>query len=239
VSLTPYETTESVKLNIEMHKTSCALFVLSILVSVNCVSVNNTNINSILNITKLWTQCPTIDCIRLRDITALTLYKDKWTTSRRTQSIPQLECTSGCSGTTLPSVVQCTNRGWDGKSVEWACSASLDTNCRFDQIKVNCEGYSYSGDDNVLVGSCGLRYSLQCSINKTWIVVIIVIIVLVAIFIIAIVIIVNANRRRRYGHSVDHRHSTNTFVYIDGHNNSSNNSSSSYVDTGYGGTDVR
>ena len=60
-----------------------------------------------------------------------------------------------------PSVVQCYNRGWDGREVQWECKADLEGEVRFDKVEVVCEGYDYPEDDFILAGSCGLEYSLE------------------------------------------------------------------------------
>lgn len=101
------------------------------------------------------------DRIKLIDIKYLTLYKDRLSTYRRLSPIQQLQCTSGCEYTHLPSIVNCYNLGWDGKTVQWECRAELDTNYKFGTIQISCEGYDYKGDEYVLVGSCGLEYSIE------------------------------------------------------------------------------
>ena len=60
-----------------------------------------------------------------------------------------------------PSVVQCYNRGWDGREVQWECKADLEGEVRFDKVEVVCEGYDYPEDDFILAGSCGLEYTLE------------------------------------------------------------------------------
>lgn len=60
------------------------------------------------------------DRILLRDVKALTLHYDRYTTSRRLDPIPQLKCvggTAGCDSYT-PKVIQCENKGWDGYDVQ-------------------------------------------------------------------------------------------------------------------------
>lgn len=60
------------------------------------------------------------DRILLRDVKALTLYSDRYTTSQRLDPIPQLKCvggTAGCDAYT-PKVIQCQNKGWDGYDVQ-------------------------------------------------------------------------------------------------------------------------
>lgn len=63
---------------------------------------------------------PVSDRILLRDVKALTLHYDRYTTSRRLDPIPQLKCvggTAGCDSYT-PKVIQCQNKGWDGYDVQ-------------------------------------------------------------------------------------------------------------------------
>jgi len=96
--------------------------------------------------------------ILLRDITALTLHKNQYTEGRRSK-VSQLKCISNCKEE--PSTVQCKNVGFDGKSVNWECKADMDKSLSFDRLRVSCEGYDRPGDDYVLVGSCGLEYSLK------------------------------------------------------------------------------
>ncbi|XP_004475208.2 store-operated calcium entry-associated regulatory factor [Dasypus novemcinctus] len=103
------------------------------------------------------------DRILLRDIKALTLHYDKYTTSRRLDPIPQLKCvggTAGCDSYT-PKVIQCQNKGWDGYDVQWECKTDLDIAYKFGKTVVSCEGYESSEDQYVLRGSCGLEYNLD------------------------------------------------------------------------------
>ncbi|XP_008055003.1 store-operated calcium entry-associated regulatory factor [Carlito syrichta] len=99
----------------------------------------------------------------LRDVKALTLYSDRYTTSRRLDPIPQLKCvggTAGCDSYT-PKVIQCQNKGWDGYDVQWECKTDLDIAYKFGKTVVSCEGYDSSEDQYVLRGSCGLEYNLD------------------------------------------------------------------------------
>lgn len=103
------------------------------------------------------------DRILLRDVKVLTLYSDRYTTSRRLDPIPQLKCvggTAGCDAYT-PKVVQCQNKGWDGYDVQWECKTDLDIAYKFGKTVVSCEGYESSEDQYVLRGSCGLEYNLD------------------------------------------------------------------------------
>ena len=104
--------------------------------------------------------------IRLRDIQALTLREGEYTTYKRTYAVPQLVCVGSiCPKDLLPQVVQCQNVGWDGQQVQWKCVADMDNSIRFKETTVICEGYSRKDDEFVLVGSCGLEYSLTRNRN--------------------------------------------------------------------------
>lgn len=106
--------------------------------------------------------CKSQDRVKLRDVQVLTLKAFEKTTGRRTRAIPQLLCVGGSGRCRdLPRTVQCYNRGWDGRSVQWECKAELKSNLQFGHIEVICEGYDYPEDDYVLAGSCGLEYTLD------------------------------------------------------------------------------
>uniref|UniRef100_A0A8D0HG86 Store-operated calcium entry-associated regulatory factor n=1 Tax=Sphenodon punctatus TaxID=8508 RepID=A0A8D0HG86_SPHPU len=101
--------------------------------------------------------------VLLREVQVLTLYKNQYTTYRRTFSAPQLQCIGGTAdcASYVPAVVQCYNKGWDGYDVQWECKADLDNSYRFGKLEVNCEGYDYPNDPFILRGSCGLQYTLE------------------------------------------------------------------------------
>lgn len=103
------------------------------------------------------------DSVLLRDIQALTFYKNRHTTARRSNPVPQLKCVGGSAGchVFIPEVVQCVNRGWDGVDVQWECKTDMDNAYRFGVIEVSCEGYNHPSDDYILKGSCGLEYTLE------------------------------------------------------------------------------
>ena len=44
---------------------------------------------------------------------------------------------------------------------QWECEAELSKHVRFDKTEVNCEGYSYPDDPNIVPGSCSLTYTLK------------------------------------------------------------------------------
>ncbi|XP_051801648.1 store-operated calcium entry-associated regulatory factor [Acanthochromis polyacanthus] len=103
------------------------------------------------------------DSVLLRDIQALTLYKNRYTTARRSSPILQLKCIGGSAGCQvfIPQVVQCLNKGWDGVDVQWECKTDMDNMYRFGHTEVSCEGYSHPADAYILKGSCGLEYTLE------------------------------------------------------------------------------
>ena len=112
--------------------------------------------------TLAWNESPA-PSVLLRDVGALTLHKDRYTTGRRSSPVPQLRCVGGSAGCRafVPQVVQCINKGWDGVDVQWQCKADMDNSYRFGQIEVSCEGYNHPNDAYVLTGSCGLEYKLE------------------------------------------------------------------------------
>ena len=57
--------------------------------------------------------------IKLADISALTLYQDEVTSSRRGKPIPQLVCKGKPCKLFTPEVVRCVNVGGEGTDVDW------------------------------------------------------------------------------------------------------------------------
>lgn len=99
--------------------------------------------------------------ILLIDIETLTLTTGRVTSAQRGPAVPQLDCRgSWCTPEFMPQTVQCVNRGFDGASVQWKCDANLDNRVKFGRIEVTCEGFPFTGDQSVLVGSCDLEYEL-------------------------------------------------------------------------------
>lgn len=97
--------------------------------------------------------------IRMVDIGWLHFRAGDETKSRRVAAVPQLSCSGElCREEFMPWAVHCINRGSDGSSVRWQCDAQLDIRVKFGVIEVNCEGFDHEGDQNVLMGSCGLKY---------------------------------------------------------------------------------
>lgn len=98
--------------------------------------------------------------IPIREVEALTLQFDKKTTGRRSSPITQLTC-RGMNCALAPSSVRCINAGHDGNDVMWDCNSVLDKSIKFGIMNVQCEGYDYPEDSDILVGSCGLDYTLE------------------------------------------------------------------------------
>jgi len=107
------------------------------------------------------------DRVLLRDVKTLVFYRNKRTTSRRTHSIHQLSCVGGTAGCKLftPDMVECKNVGPNSvdkaSKINWRCHAEMSDRVRFNHVEVICEGYDYPEDDYILVGSCGLEFTLD------------------------------------------------------------------------------
>ncbi len=105
--------------------------------------------------------------IPMIEIKLLTLEAGRMTGARRVAPVPQLECTGMlCTDDLMPKKVECHNIGARGQEVQWRCDAELDNNVKFGRIEVSCEGFEFTGDWNVLVGSCGLQYELIASSSQ-------------------------------------------------------------------------
>ena len=105
------------------------------------------------------------DAVMLKDIQVLTLHKGRWTTGKRSAPITQLNCIGGSAKHLAQKVeiVQCYNKGFDGRSQAWECVTEIDKSIKLGEVTVSCEGYHYPDDPQVLVGSCALEYSLEFS----------------------------------------------------------------------------
>uniref|UniRef100_A0A6G1SEK8 Store-operated calcium entry-associated regulatory factor n=1 Tax=Aceria tosichella TaxID=561515 RepID=A0A6G1SEK8_9ACAR len=106
------------------------------------------------------------DKLLLSDVKTLTFIRNKRTTSRRTHSIHQLSCVGGTAGCKLftPNVVECHNTGTNDKTTgkpKWRCQADMSDRVQFNHVEVICEGYDYPEDDYILMGSCGLEFTLD------------------------------------------------------------------------------
>jgi hypothetical protein len=83
------------------------------------------------------------------------------TLAGRNPSENQLKCIGGNSFNFEISVIQCKNTGFDGTTVHWKCEAELPTHYRLGKTDVVCEGYSKTGDEYLLKGSCMVEYTLH------------------------------------------------------------------------------
>lgn len=98
----------------------------------------------------------------LGNVKSLTFQKGLFTVAQRGATIHQLRCVGGNACNKYePDVVQCTNVGSDGRDYQWKCEASLPEEYSFGTTTVSCEGFESSDDSNILVGSCGLEYTLN------------------------------------------------------------------------------
>lgn len=103
------------------------------------------------------------DSILFRDIKTLVLHKGRLTRGGRSAPIQQINCVGGdaCKYFT-PEVIRCSNIGSnDQGEPQWKCQAEMENLYRLGRTSVSCEGYSRSGDPVVLVGSCGVEYTLH------------------------------------------------------------------------------
>jgi len=108
----------------------------------------------------------THDRVWLPDIQVLTLTHGKMTTGRRSSPVKQIKCVGECAqGQFKPSVVQCYNRGGDGRDVQWECKSDMDNSFRFGDVEVVCEGFDYPEDPHILAGSCALQYTLDLTME--------------------------------------------------------------------------
>lgn len=100
--------------------------------------------------------------VHMDNVRTITLRKGSLTTGRRNSPIPQTNCIGGaaCGTRHEPRTIQCQNQGSDGYDLQWECKADLDSNIRFGDVSVLCEGYDYPEDPFMLEGSCGIEYTL-------------------------------------------------------------------------------
>jgi hypothetical protein len=108
-------------------------------------------------------QPPGPNAVLLGDVQTLTLHLGQETTGRRSAPQPQLQCVGGKGNRYADTVkiVQCYNKGFDGRDFQWKCESQMDTRARFGRLEVSCEGYRNPEDEWVLAGSCGLEYELD------------------------------------------------------------------------------
>ena len=100
--------------------------------------------------------------IPIKDVEVLTLQAGKMTTGRRSSPVLQQVCNGPrylCKN--RPDTIQCSNTGSDGLDANWECKGELENGVKFGKMNVQCEGYEYPDDPNILAGSCGLEYTLD------------------------------------------------------------------------------
>lgn len=121
------------------------------------------------------------DVIFLRNISSLTFYYDRYTTSKYHPAIKQLNCEGNACKYEKPDMIRCYNDGFDGVSVQWKCVAHTQDYYKLGRTRVSCENYKdfpvYFDSYNygslyyttnlqdftkqwipVVKGSCGLHY---------------------------------------------------------------------------------
>jgi hypothetical protein len=105
-----------------------------------------------------------VDTVHIKDITALTLAANTWTTASRLAPIQQLQCIGGDAMDMAHHVrlVQCVKVGSNGGANQWKCDGNFPADLRIDleRTDVTCEGYRDRTDPYKVVGSCGLLYTL-------------------------------------------------------------------------------
>ena len=105
--------------------------------------------------------------VKITDIKTLILRDGEMTTGRRSNPVKQLSC-KGEYCHARPQQVVCKNIGHDGQDVTWQCTSEDMVQLKFGyDLDVQCEGYEYPEDPYVLVGSCGLSYSLKLKTPHT------------------------------------------------------------------------
>ena len=67
--------------------------------------------------------------------------------------------------------IQCVNKGFDGKGIQWECSAVVNNKnerytYKISNYQVTCKGYDYPDDPYILHGSCSVEYTLDRNTNK-------------------------------------------------------------------------
>ena len=95
-----------------------------------------------------------------KSLEEITLKAGSMTTYRRAQPIAQLRCVRGACEVPI-NTVHCRQ---DNKShhFNWNCtSQDLPVTKQLAKIEMICEGYDHPNDEYILVGSCGVRYTIE------------------------------------------------------------------------------
>ncbi len=171
--------------------------------------------------------------VPIKDVQVLTLQEGKWTTGRRSPAVKQLTCLGFCKY--APSSVRCVNAGWDGIDIQWDCQADLDENVKFGVMNVQCEGYDYPGDPNILAGSCGLEYRLESNGEGSFLGSLL----LMSIIILAISSCCDGDNRGRYNYDNNPGFMTGMIAGLISAGFASSSSSSTSTSSGYASTSRR
>ena len=95
--------------------------------------------------------------IPIKEVTSLLLSRGKMTTGRRSAPVPQIKCLSNCRDS--PDTIYCGNAGYDGQDVIWECKSD-PPGAALTDLNVQCEGYEYPDDPNILKGSYGIEFRM-------------------------------------------------------------------------------
>ena len=129
--------------------------------------IMNNIMNLMLTVTFLFTmnitsaEEPEGDKVKMRDVETLLFRKEIMTTGRRSKPVSQMICEGHPCKKNAPDSISCKNIGWDGKDPIWDCTTSEMKDTKLSKIEVQCEGYEYPDDPNILVGSCAVIFQLN------------------------------------------------------------------------------
>ena len=129
--------------------------------------IMNNIMNLMLTVTFLFTmnitsaEEPDGDKVKMRDVETLLFRKEMMTTGRRSKPVSQMICEGHPCKKNAPDSISCKNIGWDGKDPIWDCTTSEMKDTKLSKIEVQCEGYEYPDDPNILVGSCAVIFQLN------------------------------------------------------------------------------
>ena len=129
--------------------------------------IMNNIMNLMLTVTFLFTmnitsaEEPEGDKVKMRDVETLLFRKELMTTGRRSKPVSQMICEGHPCKKNAPDSISCKNIGWDGKDPIWDCTTSEMKDTKLSKIEVQCEGYEYPDDPNILVGSCAVIFQLN------------------------------------------------------------------------------
>ncbi len=105
------------------------------------------------------------DRVHLATANALLFQNGKYTTGRRNQPIPQMNC-KGIYCSNKPNSIMCKNVAMGDKDVIWECTAhGLTPGYKIESSSVSCEGYNFRDDPYILKGSCGVFYTIDFDHN--------------------------------------------------------------------------